>query len=138
MKSPIIYVFWLTNSSNLAIISQISRVLILIIFASTKIGILLHDVVSQNKIILSTGVVQNIVISEIDALLQKWAALVGFDFADDSVCLPCNEQSNEVIVDWCSYLLLCTISHLNDSCDKLCYVISITKSFPELLVVLNL
>jgi len=108
----------------------------LIIFTPTEIWILFDYEFCEYEIILGTCIVQKIIISEIDAFLQKLTALIAFYFFDHSLSLARHKQSNQVVVDWSSHLLLSTVSHLTNNSKS--YVISNTQSFSESLIVLNL
>ena len=87
MQSVISSVLGLAKGLNLALSGQISRKLILAIFAATQLRIFLHDVLSKYNIVFGAGIVEQVVISEIDAFLEEGVGGIGLDFADDAVGL---------------------------------------------------
>jgi len=63
------------------------------------------------SVIFGTGVVQEVVVTEINAIFEEGAGLVVLNFVNNFVCLLCEEESNDVVLDRVADLLFIGITH---------------------------
>ena len=78
----------------------------MLIFDTGELGVLLEDVFHKLVIIFCAGIVQQCISPKIDLFLDEKIGRIGLHFGNDLFCLVCNHQSDQIVVDRCTDLLL--------------------------------
>jgi len=90
---------------------QISGQFILLIPKRGQPGVFPDEVQGQLGIVLGAGVMQKIVISEVDAVFEESASAIFLNLIYNYIGLPRQEKRNDVVVDGVAYLLLGGVAH---------------------------